>query len=192
MAQDDDDIDTSEISETVDFSTAHQGKYSEVEFRDYDVRSIANWCIAQARRENVTVTNLWLNKIVYFIYEHALLTGKILLTSARLEAWDHGPVFREIYFNFPTKNNIYLEKFDVRLRSKVIAHDVFESSDMALFYDVWRRLGHCSASRLRNLSHEAGSPWSKVWGYQGKVNPGMLIGLDVILGQETGQEDGRD
>ena len=41
-----------------------------------------------------------LNKIVFFVHSDYLIENKRPLVSAKIEAWKHGPVFREIYHEF--------------------------------------------------------------------------------------------
>lgn len=188
----DEDIDRSEIAERVNFEDAVRGKYYDVKPRGYDVRAIANWCIQKAALHKIEATSMWLNKIVYFIYEEALKNSRVLLTEARVEAWDHGPVFREIYFQHSNDSDLTpLRKFDKKTRRMEVATETFFAEDLTIFETVWKRMGFLSASRLRNISHEPGTPWDIVWNYQGKSNPGMVIDYKLILGQFSSQQHGR-
>ena len=189
----DDEIDTSGIQESRSFDSTQIGRYSDISVRGYDVRSIANWCIARAKREKVTVTKMWLNKIVYFIYERALIDIKVLLTPARLEAWEYGPVFREIYLSFPKKFDFtYYQRYNVKKRQSEEARDEFECEDLRIFDQVWLEFGHLTASKLTNISHKPGSPWSRIWTYRGKANPGMVIDIETILSDGVGHNHGKD
>lgn len=186
----DEEIDTSDAPESTNFIDAKVGKFSDLEFRGYDIRSIANWCIARASRSNLLPTNMWLNKIIYFIYERALREAHVLLSPARLEAWEYGPVFREIYLNYPKERGSLYSRYNVQKRSSEIVTASFESQDLMLFEQVWSELGHLSASQLTKLSHKPGTPWSLVWEHGGSVNPGMLIDTNIILGRNAGQKNG--
>lgn len=187
----DDEIDTSDAPETTSFAGAEIGKFSDIKFRGYDVRSIANWCISKAKRTGINPTNLWLNKLVFFIYEQALRDLNVLLTPARVEAWDYGPVFRELYLNYPGDNEPY-HRYNVQKRGRELAEDSFETEDLELFEKVWAELGNLTASQLTRLSHRPGTPWSTVWKEGGAINPGMVIDINVILGRNADQEDGSD
>lgn len=188
---DDRNIDTSEIPVRTSFEGGHRARYFDLRVRDYDVRAIANWCIERATSENIAVTSLWLNKIVYFVYEKALQEFRVLLTPAKVEAWDHGPVFREIYYELDKENPTFLKMFDVKMRKKVLASADFVTEDLIIFNSVWNRFGRMSASELRNISHNPGSPWHVVWTYRGKTNPGMVIDTTTILGHTANQRNGR-
>lgn len=188
----DEDIDTSEICEVSSFDEAERGRYSDLKVRNYDVRSIANWCLVKARHHNISATNMWLNKLVYFIYERALLDLNAVLTSARLEAWDYGPVFRELYLNFPNTGPKTYYRFNVKTRSRELAMESFEAEDVEVFEKVWNDFGRLSAAQLTRMTHQPGTAWSAVWEKGGKVNPGMVIDIKAILGREFDHEDGRD
>lgn len=188
----DDDIDTSDVPETLCFDNAIIGRYSNIQVRPYDVRSIANWVIRNAVEDRIKVTNMWLNKLVYFIVEHSLRLKNTLITPARIEAWEFGPVFRELYFNFPKDNVQLYSRFNVVKRQREIAFEPFEAEDLETFKFVWRKYSRLSASQLTNLSHQSGSPWHTVWERGGKINPGMVIDIETILGRNADQSDGND
>lgn len=187
----DDEIDTSDIPVRDVLKNPVVGKFSEIEYHGYDVRSIANWCIRRARETGTDASKLWLNKIVALIYERALVSAKTLLTPARMEAWEFGPVFREIYLQYPSENDGYFYRFNVRTRSKEIAIDPFSKDDLDIFEEVWRQYGHLSGSALTTITHRVGTPWRSVWDRGGSVNPGMLIDIETILGRNDGRTHGK-
>lgn len=186
----DQDIDTSDIPERRDFERGFRGRYFDLRVRDYDVRAIANWCIKRATADRVAITSMWLNKIVYFIHEKALQEFRVLLTPAKVEAWDHGPVFREIYYQFKEDSELLLS-FDLKIRKKVVASEAFTDEDFDIFNSVWDRFGHMSAAQLRNISHSDDSPWHVVWSHRGNTNPGMIIDIPTIIGHTDGRKNGR-
>lgn len=177
----DDEIDTSDISPADALQDPKIGRFSDITFRNYDVRAIANWCILKARRDAHRVTKLWTNKIVSLIYEHSLVENHVLLTPARMEAWDFGPVFRELYYNAPSEEYSLYERFNVAIRKREVAVDPFDNEDLQLFNEVWERFGRLSGSQLTTITHAPNTPWSKVWNDGGSVNPGMQIDVALIL-----------
>lgn len=189
----DDEIDTSDAPIIGAPKHVTVGKYSGLEVKKYDIRSIANWCIKKAKSQDIEIGNMWLNKIVYFTYEKALKDFNVLLSPARIEAWDHGPVFRELYFSFSNRASSGLfEKYDIKHRRREIAEDNFDQSDIAIFEEVWLDFGHRTAAALRSLSHKSGSPWDIIWTSGGHANPGMEIDIGTILGRKVGQHHGND
>lgn len=145
----------------------------------YDVRGIANWFLDKACECQIQITNMALNKLVYFAVERGILESGLLITNAKIEAWEHGPVFREVYQafkNFDAKPiTSRATRFDSRTRSMVQANEAFCSDIIELLNATFASYGSLSASQLSAISHQRGSPWEMVWWHEGKVNPGMEI-----------------
>ena len=164
----------------------------------YSVRGLANWILDFAERSGFAVSNMALNKLIFFAIEKVLIEKRELLTDARIEAWDHGPVFREVYHSFkqngdkPIENRISFYSVDsqkVETSSVELPEEISELLEGALL-----PLLPLSASRLRNLSHVEGGAWHQVWSYDGYANPGMEIKPELILsaaGVEGILDDGR-
>src|SRR5688500_4115918 len=66
----------------------------------HDVREVANFVLDLAEEKGIALSNMAINKIVYFVHVDYLLAFSQPLVSAKIEAWDHGPVFRELYAEF--------------------------------------------------------------------------------------------
>ena len=190
---DDDQIDTSDIPENLDFRQAIVAKEFEVDQREYDVRAIANWFISKAWQDDQVVTQMWLNKIVFFLVEQSLVINRLLLTRAKIQAWDHGPVFRELYYNGDKKREVseYYKKYQVAEKKKVVVEPSFLQDDLDLFEAVWSKFGKLSASQLRNISHESDGAWDFVWNEGGRLKPGMEIPLELILNRSSDRINGR-
>jgi uncharacterized phage-associated protein len=193
----DSEIDTSEIPEVVDWSEARRGAFYSDKFvsRDYDVRAIANWTLEKLARQGLSATNLALNKLIYFAVERALVERAILLTPAKIEAWDHGPVFREIYHAFKGDNATIksrISKFSISERRMIEASEEILNEDQEFLEELIIRYGRLSGSKLRELSHRPGGPWHSVWSRSGRSNPGMEISIRTILTKapERRQVDG--
>jgi uncharacterized phage-associated protein len=150
----------------------------------HDVRSVANLVLDVALHERAPVTNLAMNKIVYFVYVDYLLTFGGPLSSAKIEAWEHGPVFRELYSAFKSFGERPIEgratKVDPSSGYRVECKTNFTESERAFLEPIIRKLLKLSASKLRALSHLEGGPWHRVWCHSGKTNAGMHI-TDAII-----------
>lgn len=150
----------------------------------FDPRAIANFVLDLATTEQIQMTNLSLNKVVYFV--HALYlseTGKPLV-DAKIEAWQYGPVFREIYHEFKACGE---RAIDRRAKCFNAESGEYEQASLALEYDKLARLSELALPYIRmrpfdlvELSHENGGPWHKAWAYSGDINPGMEITNDSI------------
>lgn len=193
------DILTDDAQEVSDWKRAVRGAFynGRLDERGYDVRAIANWFLAAAQSAGRSMTNLYLNKLVYFAVERALIERSLLLTPAKIEAWDHGPVFREIYHSVkgsedrPIRSPI--QKFVVSERRMAAASENFLDEDLAYLQDIYAYYGHMTAAQLRALSHMPGEPWDLVWNHKTRTNFGMHISSQIILAKarRTRSRDGR-
>ena len=107
---------------------------------------------------NYEMTNMRVNKLLYFAQGWSLaLKGKPLFEDS-IEAWEHGPVVNEIYQAFkPCGNNaIYDTVGDFDLES-------FSSDDVEFLSSVYYNYVRYSTSELRNITHIKGSPWDKTY-----------------------------
>ena len=102
-----------------------------------------------------TVTNMQLNKLLYFAQGHYLArTGKPLFDSP-FEAWRWGPVVPEVYRAYHPFKNIPII---------LPAHEdcnCFGGIEFETLIDVLAEYGKYSTHYLVELSHEAGGPWAK-------------------------------
>ena len=152
--------------------------------RGYDVRAIANVVLRLANAQGKHVTNLHLNKSIFFMHVDFLRDRNVPLVSAKIEAWEFGPVFREIYNQFKkfraepisefAKKVSYdtgeLEVVDVDLPKSVL--DYVES--LADFYLS------VPAGVLVDVSHARGGAWDTVWSNADGFNAGMEITEEII------------
>lgn len=191
----DDQIDTSDISEISDWSNAVRSRFATVtiEERGYDIRAIANWILDYLAETSRSITNMALNKITYFVVERGLVEKSILFSPARVEAWDHGPVFREIYHAMKADDNRPISKritrYSVRDRETIEAREQFSAEDVGFFESVVGDYMNFTASQLRGISHREGGPWDQVWRSARPVNPGMVISTALILASAPQQRD---
>jgi uncharacterized phage-associated protein len=182
-------IDTSDIPETIDWSEGRRSAFynGSIKSGNYDVRAIANWFLNKLQSIGKGVSNFELNKLVYFAIERALVEKGFLLTPARVEAWEHGPVIREIYHAFKGNDRetirTRIERYSIPDRQMIEARDTFSPDDEALFSDIADSYGRMTASQLYKLAHEENGPWHVVWRRRGQVNPGMEISPQIILRQ---------
>jgi uncharacterized phage-associated protein len=148
------------------------------------IRELANWILDYADRRGVDITNMALNKLLFFAYEHALIRYNRKLTNAKIEAWDHGPVFREVYRSFKMFGDSPItsraEKYNSATDRLEVAIADISNADAAIIEDAIRSLVKLPAYILRELSHADDSPWAATWHHKEKTNPGMEISDKII------------
>lgn len=149
-----------------------------------DVRAIANLVLKRADALHVGVSNMALNKIVYFVHCDYLVERGSPLVGAKIEAWKHGPVFRELYHQFKIWDDSPIKaratKVDPTTGDVLEAEEEFSPDDRDYLVRLIDRYVRFTAAQLRAISHVEGGPWHVVWGHDGEANPGMQITNDII------------
>jgi uncharacterized phage-associated protein len=74
-----------------------------------DARIIANAVLDRAEASGRQITNLDLQKIVYFLHGHFLRKHGIPLVASEFEAWPYGPVHKTLYDAFRSYNDTSIE-----------------------------------------------------------------------------------
>jgi len=145
----------------------------------YDVRSVANIVLEEGEKAGVGVTNLHMNKVIYFMHVEFLRHTKQPLVSAKIEAWEHGPVFREIYRQFKTwgRNPILspAKKVDFDSGETITAKLDVEFGIDRKIRELASFFVKVPAGILVDLSHETGGAWDKAWNHEEDYNVGMEI-----------------
>lgn len=123
----------------------------------YSAENVAKYLIYLASREFVGdnkeregITNLKLQKVLYFAQAYYLAKFGKPLFAGNIEAWGLGPVVPEIYHKYKS------------FGSKPIINEKDESTvsenDKAIIQNVWDTFGGYSAKRLVDIAH-AHTPW---------------------------------
>lgn len=125
---------------------------------NYNALTIAKWFIAWAQSEDGDLSNLKLQKLLYYAQGHHLArTGRPLFED-RMEAWSHGPVVPSVYRAFKEfgSGDIQLPDDDP------FSWDEVDGETTQLLIDVWDRYGVYGAWQLRNMTHDE-PPWKEVF-----------------------------
>lgn len=130
-------------------------------------RDVANFFIDLANRNNdEDMTNLRLNKLMYFAQGWSLaLLGKPLFNDP-IEAWKYGPVVPEIYHKYKIYGNRPITQIDSDYSFSNIAED-----EADLLLDVAREYSVYSSPTLVHMSHMQDGPWDRSY----NIMEGMVI-----------------
>ena len=151
----------------------------------YDVRGIANFVLDVAGQEQERVSNLRINKIIYFLHAGFLRQFGRPLVSAKIEAWDHGPVFREVYHQFkrfgrsPILDRAKKINIDTGFYEEVRA--ALTQEEQYFLEERCRQLLRIPGGVLVERSHVEGGPWHVARFGSGRVNPGVEITNSLIV-----------
>ena len=110
-----------------------------------------------------TISNMKLQKLVYYAQGfHLALYGKPLFPE-RIEAWDHGPVVPELYRRFKKFGAKAIEK------PEEVDFSKFDTQTRELLDEIWNVYGQFSAWKLRNMTHDE-MPWQNAYGKGGVIS----------------------
>lgn len=149
-----------------------------------DVRGVANFVLDCADEHGREVTNMDINKIVFFLHGWFLVYFGRPLVTAKIEAWTHGPVFRELYRGFRKYGKMpileRLCRLDIESEVNVICKCEFNMEEKEFLYRAAKYYSCFPTNVLREMSHVSDGPWHIVWNYEGTSNPGMEISNELI------------
>lgn len=150
----------------------------------YDVRAVANCVFDLADDEGRGISNLHINKIVYFLHADFLATFSCPLVTAKIEAWTHGPVFRELYHQFKGFGDNYITSratcIDPQTGLRTTASCEFAAEHEAFLRTIIPKYVAMSPGALVKLSHMKCGPWDKTWNHDNRANPTMKISDEII------------
>lgn len=145
----------------------------------FDGRAVANFVLDHCDEAGRQLTNLGLQKVVYFCHGWHLGLLKKPLIRHQFEAWRYGPVLQYLYRDFREFENNPITRRASRLDPEtgtisVVEHH-FEATTEDLLTSVVQFYSGIKSGTLVELSHAAGGPWDAVWNHEEEVNPGMKI-----------------
>jgi len=133
--------------------------------------------------EKDPLTNLQLQKLLYYAQAWSLVLRESELFSDEIEAWRHGPVVPAVYHSLPDgqgANQIHTDAF-------ADAPDL-RAEEADFVRRVWEAYNPYSALQLSKMTHEE-APWIKAWGGRPKDGAGndpiSVDDLEDFFGRET-------
>jgi len=121
-----------------------------------DVQQVVNFILVWAHGSGEHITNLWLQKLLYFAQGQQLARSGECLFSDRIEAWDYGPVVPNVYHKYKVCGKSPIPQDDEVVNSNVT------NKERDLLCDVLRVYGIYSASELSRQSHQT-TPWQNAY-----------------------------
>ncbi|SDR86601.1 Uncharacterized phage-associated protein [Mucilaginibacter mallensis] len=132
----------------------------------YSASLIAAAIVQKAIDEGDPVTQMKLQKMVYFANGYNLAKRDQKLIEEDFQAWKFGPVVPTIYNDYQLYGNMAISNFD---KSRSIYGSLgFDESSLgedakdAINY-TWKATAHLSAADLSKWTHKEDGPWAKVY-----------------------------
>ena len=138
----------------------------------YDVLDVSRYIINYSNKNKYSISNLKLQKLLYFVQAYFLITKDAPCFDAKIEAWDFGPVVPIAYHEFKQygsgeipeiKSYLVFDSNDVwNTVSKPFNEDVISSEDREFIGKVVKQFSKYTASSLVELTHRQ-APWKDVF-----------------------------
>ena len=152
----------------------------------FDPRSICNLMLDEADRDGTPISNLSLQKLLYFAHARHLVETKQPLVSGYFEAWQYVPVHPAAYKAFKAAGDrpitFRAERQDPLTGHRERLSPPDNPSVVRLVRWVISSFGKLTPGRLVEISHAKGAPWDFVVD-QARVEMafGLRIGDNIIL-----------
>jgi len=153
-----------------------------------EAKWIANYFLDRASADGKTVTQMKLQKLLFFAQGWHLAIEDAALFNEQIEAWKWGPVVRTVYTHFrkfgssPITQKVlnYIEVGDEFIEVDV-PEGAISSHARSLLDLVWGGYKDFTAAQLMSLTHAEGTPWDKVYKhYKGNIPKGTDIPMEEI------------
>lgn len=120
----------------------------------YDVLDVCRYIIYYSNQKHYTITNLRLQKTLYFVQSFFLLNKNTACFSNTMEAWNLGPVVPDAY--------AYYKKYKAGglFNRPGYKNDVISASDQEYINTVVDALSKYTTYQLVDITHNQ-SPWLK-------------------------------
>jgi len=153
----------------------------------YPAAAVANELLDLANRSNRKLTQIEIQKLVYFSHGWHLAFNDENLIPDSIEAWTYGPVVRRLYDALKKfGNSVITEKvLDWNFEGPGVpsyCYPTIQSNSLegdavarALIQNVWDKYGMLGAFKLVEITHLEGSPWQ-----QARAKGNAYIGNDEI------------
>lgn len=141
--------------------------------KTYSVFDVANYfrAIASLKKdEGDLLSNLKLQKLCYYAQGVASIVRDAPLFNEPIQAWIHGPVISDLYFEYRKFGGGGIPGPDEDFDPSLIC-----SEDQKLLDDIYDDYGQYSAWKLRDLTHEE-APWKNAY----KRGANSVITLEAL------------
>lgn len=122
----------------------------------YDVEKVAKYIIKRCNDHHQIISNLKLQKILYFVQAEFLVVKNEACFHEDIEAWDFGPVVPEIYYKYRMFGSAHIPYIDNETTFP------FDHNDKIILNNIIDECSKYSASALVEITHNQ-SPWREAY-----------------------------
>lgn len=138
----------------------------------YDAMDIAKYIITKCTKDSKPISNLQLQKILYFIQRDYLKKVSYPLFTNNIEAWQFGPVVAEVYYAFCGMGSMkilgeYDTQTNICAEDKIFVNNIVEQRRLQPPWELVKE------------SHTPGGAWDTI--FQKGVGNHKVIPNDLII-----------
>ena len=122
----------------------------------YSATEIAKYVINYCNDRGTPISNLKLQKILYFLWVDFYKRKQQPLFFENFYAWQLGPVLPEVYFNYCSYGGSSIE-------NQMVKNKILDRQDKALIEDIVDQYRYKPAGKLVDDTHRKGGPWEKAF-----------------------------
>ena len=157
----------------------------------YDARAVANLFLDFAEENKTKLTQLSILKLLYFAHGWYLSLHGRPLVRQEFEAWKFGPVVKVVRDEFKSFGNQPITSratiLDIFSGKRINPDTNLNAADVAFVRNIFSSYYHYDAWDLSEMTHEAGSPWDRLWNNDQPVG---RIGLRIKNAEIKAHFDG--
>ncbi|RRD38452.1 DUF4065 domain-containing protein [Leptotrichia sp. OH3620_COT-345] len=141
--------------------------------------NIANNFLERAFAENISISPMKMQKLIYILYkEYLRRTGRALF-SERFEAWQYGPVLPNVYSEFKGYKSGAIKNFALDADNSITKVKMVPGSDFFnVFNEVWHEYAGYSGVELSRFTHQEHGAWERA------INDNTFILKDENIREE--------
>lgn len=149
---------------------------------EYTTSDLAAYIVKFAFDKTEPVTNLALQKLLYFFqYASLVIIDRPLNSSIQFEAWQYGPVVRDVYYHYRIKGSclIYPDDSFNDTYNKMKVH----FSVINKYLETWVKF---NPWKLVDISHKPGGAWDVT--FRANKNGTAVIPVELIKNSDLKKE----
>jgi uncharacterized phage-associated protein len=134
----------------------------------YEARKICNFLLANFDSVEFDLSNLRINKLLFFIHAESLRHRPEGLIRNHFEAWQFGPVVRPVFDAFKSYGDSPIKALAQYLdyasgKHIPVPYEDIREEDLQIIVREFRNYSRFSTGQLVSLSHEKNGPWDIVY-----------------------------
>lgn len=141
----------------------------------YNAMSVANFIINKCYLDGRPISNLQLQKLLYFAWVEFYRQTKRVLFLDSICAWQFGPVVPEVYYEYCAYGG---RPINIRCQTEIMGED---EQLLNNFVDEYVKI---PVNVLVNRTHEKGTAWDII--YNGGAGKRKIIPFELIKQTECG------